>query len=460
MPSPAPTGPALPGAAAHLACASADTPALLVGDLRRLADALPAALALPGATPEPLPAAAPAAIAAAARRLNAQPRRPLRIAFVAADLAALQRLMRQAADRLEADPALRGAVSRDTLLAEAGDAPAAFLCPGQGSQRVGLLAGWRALPAFEAALAQAEADVADLLPRPLTAYLYAEDATEDALTDTAVAQPAMLAVGLGVAAVLRQFGAQPAILLGHSLGEFTAAALSGAVSPRDAIRFVARRGTAMRALPGDHGAMAAIMASREEILDGLAALPEGPRARVVLANYNHPAQSVLSGPTPDVEAAITHFQARHIKARAIPVSHAFHAPLLAPIQPAVDAAVAELQAAGAFHPPAIPLASCVGPAPRTADDVAAIFSRHATSPVDYVAGIGQCREAGARIFLQLCSGTTLTAFAKGSAPDATAVLPVSDEKQGSPETFVALLRLLGWLTVCGHPIDLSGLSGG
>ncbi|MFN7147606.1 MAG: acyltransferase domain-containing protein, partial [Myxococcota bacterium] len=218
-----------------------------------------------------------------------------------------------------------------------------------------------------------------------------------------------------------------------------------ATSPRDALRFVATRGKAMSAMPGDHGAMAAVMAEAAEIE------PHLPRT-VAIANRNHPRQNVISGPTEAVEAAVAALTAAGLKAKRIQVSHAFHSPLLEAVQPVVDGAIREVT----FTPPTIPMASCIAATPpATPEAVRAIFGRHATSPVDYVRGLRQCWDAGARIFVQLGSGATLTSFARGVVPDAEILSVASDDDGGA-----GLLRVLARLAADGHRIDLTGFGEG
>ncbi len=388
-------------------------------------------------------------LAAVAHTLNlARRRRAVRVAIVCASIHELDARLRKVAATLAADPTARGALERDVVVGDAeAPVPVAFLCPGQGMQRVGLLRDWLGIPAFAATLAECEEVVRDILPRPLRDYLYAPEATDDALTDTAVAQPAMFAIGLAVARVLADYGVSPSIILGHSLGEFTAAALSGGAPIADTLRFVAERGRAMADLPGDHGAMAACMAAPEEIEPHL-------EPGVTIANRNHPRQNVISGATAGVERSVERMLAAGMKARRIPVSHAFHSPVLEAVQDDVDRGLAQVR----FAAPSTPMASCIAAArPATADDVRAIFRRHAVSPVEYVRGLGMCRGAGARIYVQLSAGATLAAFVRGVLADDEAVLSVASEQDDGGH---GLLRVLAFLAANGHPVDLSGFGDG
>ncbi len=441
-PSGAPAAPSFPASMPQLVVVSAETPALLATYLSELAATLLDTADQPGA------------FAAAVHTLNLGRRaRAVRCAVVASSLDDLVARFRTAAAALTTDPSLRGNVDRDTVIGDCAEpAPVAFLCPGQGMQKVGLLRDWLAIPAFAATLATMEDAVREVTPRPLLSYLYGPGATEEALTDTAIAQPVMFAIGAAVARVLGDLGVAPSVVLGHSLGEFTAAALSGGADPLDTLRFVARRGAAMSALPGDHGAMAAVMAAADDIAPHL---PAG----VVIANRNHPRQHVISGPTAGVEAAIAALTAAKLKARRIPVSHAFHSPMLESVQADVDSGLGDV----AFHAPTIRMASCIAAErPTTPDAVRRIFRDHAVSPVEYVRGLGQCD--GARIFVQLSGGSTLTAFARGVLDDGQAIVSVAaDMPAGHPtetDNGLGLVRVLALCAANGHPVDLCAFGHG
>jgi 8-amino-7-oxononanoate synthase len=414
---------------AQLVVISADDGALLSAYAAELADTLE--------DDQPLPAVA--------HTLNVgRKRRAVRAAVVATSVADLRKHMRCVADTLATDPATTGALGRDVVVGNAAQpVPVAFLCPGQGMQKVGLLREWQALPEYAATLAAMEAAMADITARPLRDYLYADDADEAALTDTQIAQPAMFAVGSAVAAVLARFGVKPSVVLGHSLGEFTASALAGAVDPAEAIRFVARRGKAMAELQGDHGAMAACMCAAEEIEPHL-------EPQVILANRNHPRQNVISGPTEAVERSVERLMAAGQKARRIPVSHAFHSPMLESVQADVDRGLAETT----FGPPSITMASCIAAeAPTTAEAVRKIYRKHAVAPVEYIRGLEQCRAAGARIYVQLAPGATLCAFARGVLGDGESVVSVAAE---DGDGGIGLLRVLALCAANGHRVDLTG----
>jgi 8-amino-7-oxononanoate synthase len=329
----------------------------------------------------------------------------------------------------------------------------AFLYPGQGAQRVGMLAGLRdRFPVVADTLVEMEKALGDLLPVPLTHLLWperrnarvTEDEARAQLTDTASQQPAMHACGVALTRLLAQLGVEPVVTTGHSLGEFTAAAAAGVVDPGAAARFVARRGRAMADLPGDHGAMAAVMAEPEKVRE---LLVDG----AVLANFNHPRQVVVSGTTEAVAEVVRKADAAGVKAVKLEVSHAFHSPVLAGLDP--EPLLADLD----VKDPVRTVASGIASAPYTDAAYARdVFRRHATSPVDFVGALRQCQEAGADLFLQVGAGGPLAAFARGVLPKGSRILTLAstDDHDGG----ASLLETLAALWVEGVDLDVKAIT--
>src|SRR5256886_2075451 len=208
-----------------------------------------------------------------------------RLAVVADSFEAFGAKLLACADALEK----RGEASSDPMAPPAPSAPAqllpgavfaqgpfearkiCLLFPGQGAQKVGLLReAYEQLPAFRERLDRLDASIADLHGRlggSLRSFLYAEPSAEAErrLTATEVCQPAMAAVGLALHALLEKLGVRGDVTLGHSLGEFAAAAAGGILSAEDAVRLVAKRGLAMADLRlPDPGAMASAAAPPAE----------------------------------------------------------------------------------------------------------------------------------------------------------------------------------------------------
>ena len=205
----------------------------------------------------------------------------------------------------------------------------AMVFPGQGSQAVGMLKGYAGLPGVDAVLAEAKqalgADFVKLL----------DDGPPEQLNLTVNTQPAMVTAGIAAYRAWRASGGPaPAIVAGHSLGEYAALVAAGAIELRDCLPLVRHRALAMQeAVPAGEGAMAAILGLDDDAVR--AACAEAAQGQVVQAvNFNAPSQVVIAGSKAAVERAIEVCKAKGAKrALPLPVSAPFHSSLM---QPAVE----------------------------------------------------------------------------------------------------------------------------
>ena len=329
----------------------------------------------------------------------------------------------------------------------------AFLFPGQGAQAVGLCESlYERFPRFRARLDS-------LLDQSLLEYLYPprpydEVAANAALTRTEICQPVMAALGIALADLATSLGLKPSVMIGHSLGEFAALAAGGVLRAEDTVQFVADRGRSMSQLAGDPGAMAAVATDRATIERYVAAHPGA-----AVANLNHPNQFVISGATDAVAALVEQLSKDGIQATQLQVSHAFHSPLVAPAEADIAERVARLDVRDAT----VPVISCIEPGvyPDNAEVVRKIMARHATSPVNFVAGIERCSEAGARIFVQVGAGTALLSMAR-STLRATETRPAAMVTVAAVEADGGrrLCESLAELAAIGVPVDFAALYDG
>jgi len=198
--------------------------------------------------------------------------------------------------------------------------------PGQGSQSVGMLAGYGDMPVIRETLSEAS----DVLKQDF-AKLIAEGPAEE-LNSTVNTQPVMVTAGICVWRAWRELdGGEPALLAGHSLGEYAALVAAGAISFADCLPLVRLRAQAMQeAVPHGKGAMAAILGLDDEVVG--AACAEAAGGEVCEAvNFNAPGQVVVAGHAGAVQRAIEAAKLRGAKrAIALPVSAPFHSSLMAP----------------------------------------------------------------------------------------------------------------------------------
>jgi len=295
----------------------------------------------------------------------------------------------------------------------------AFLFPGQGSQAVGM--GADLADAFASAR-EVFQEVDDALGQKLAKLM--RDGPEDQLTLTENAQPALMAVSLAVTRTLqKEFGIgmdRAAFVAGHSLGEYSALAASGAISLSDTARLLKLRGLAMqRAVPLGEGAMASLIGPKSDVALAEAAALAGSAVGVcVVANDNNAGNVVISGSKAAVDLAIE--KAKELGARAIllNVSAPFHCPLM---QPAADE-MAQALANAEIQAPRAPLVANVTARPTLdAEAIRRMLVEQVTARVRWRESmLWLAGEGGVTHFAEAGAGKVLSGMAKRIAPDAQA----------------------------------------
>ncbi|MDP1889667.1 MAG: ACP S-malonyltransferase [Gemmatimonadaceae bacterium] len=287
-----------------------------------------------------------------------------------------------------------------------------LLFPGQGSQKPGMAKDLaEQFPAARAVFADADA----ALGAPLSALCF--EGPADELTRTHNAQPALLAHGAAVWAVVKERAASHVVAAaGHSLGEFSAYHAAGALSLADALRLVRRRGELMYETGVQRpGAMAAILGEMQRPIDEICA--EASAAGVVVpANYNALEQVVISGEVTGVERGMELAKAAGAKrAVRLQVSGAFHSPLMQP----AEAGLGEALGRAAWSAPSWPVFSNVTAAAVTDASVGRdLLLRQLTSPVRWVALIQAMAAAYPdATFVEMGPGNVLTGLLKRLAPN-------------------------------------------
>ncbi|MEA2937842.1 MAG: [acyl-carrier-protein] S-malonyltransferase [Alphaproteobacteria bacterium] len=311
----------------------------------------------------------------------------------------------------------------------------AFVFPGQGSQAVGM--GKALAEVFPQARAVFE-EVDAALGEKLSAIAWAGSAEQ--VTLTANAQPALVAVSLAAMRVLESEAGvdlrrDAQFVAGHSVGEYSALAATGALSLADAVRLVRIRGRSMQeAVPVGVGAMAALLGV--DFDEAAAIASEAAQGEIVqAANDNGGGQVVVSGHKAAVERAVEIAKAKGVRrAMMLPVSGPFHSALMQPTAEVMAAALAKIT----VKPPTVPL-------------VANVLARPTTDPVQIVRGLveqvtGTVRwresvtfmaQAGVTTFYEVGSGKVLTGLLKRIAAGATGV------SIGTPEDVAAFKAARG-----------------
>ena len=295
----------------------------------------------------------------------------------------------------------------------------AFVCPGQGSQAVGM--GVELAAAFAAAREVLE-EVDDALKQKLSKLM--AEGPQDALTLTENAQPALMAVSLAVVRVIeRESGKRladlAAFVAGHSLGEYSALAAAGAISIADAARLLKLRGQAMqKAVPIGEGAMAALLGAD---LDQAKAIADEARKGQVcdIGNDNGPGQVVLSGAKAAIDRAIQIAPSKGVKrAVPLPVSAPFHSALMAPAAEAMQEALAKVD----MRQPGVPVLANVRAAPVSdPQEIKKLLVQQVTGMVRWRECVLAMVERGVTREAEVGAGKVLTGLAKRIHKDLDAV---------------------------------------
>ncbi len=318
----------------------------------------------------------------------------------------------------------RGEQDPNLVLTSPGRGRTAFLFSGQGAQHPGMGAElYRTHPVFAEALDEISGHFDALLDRPLRELMFASPGSGDAelLHRTGYAQPALFALETALYRLVRSLGLAPDVLIGHSVGEISAAHAAGVLTTADACVLVAARARLMEAAP-DSGTMIAIEADEQEIRGCIGEFD----GDVAVAAVNGPRSVVISGEVVTAEKVATHWQTQGRRTNGLRVSHAFHSAMM-------DGVLDEFRAVAetvSFAPPRIPVVSNLTGRPAAGDDLctADYWTRQLRNTVRFMDGVTGLLADGVTTFLELGPDATLTALAQtcvtgaGPEPTLTAVL--------------------------------------
>ncbi|NDP63977.1 ACP S-malonyltransferase [Polaromonas sp.] len=311
----------------------------------------------------------------------------------------------------------------------------AFVFPGQGSQAVGMLDAWGDHPVVVQTLAEASDALAEDVGQLI------KSGPKEALALTTNTQPVMLVAGVAAYRVwMAETGMAPAVVAGHSLGEYSALVASGVLSLAQAVPLVRFRAQAMQdAVPVGMGAMAAILGmDAAKVIEGCAEVMRtfgAPTSEIVEAvNFNDPMQTVIAGSKAAVDKACEILKANGAKrALPLPVSAPFHSSLMKPAADRLKEQLAGIE----FAAPRIPVINNVDVAVETdADRIRDALYRQAFGPVRWVECVQAIKALGLTTLVECGPGKVLAGLAKRIDPELTGV-PLFD-----PASLVAVKEVL------------------
>ena len=294
--------------------------------------------------------------------------------------------------------------------------PFAFVFPGQGSQAVGMLDAWGDHPAVSEVVAQASDALGEDLGRLI------KEGPKESLALTTNTQPVMLVAGIAAYRAWRaEGGAEPSVVAGHSLGEYSALVAAGALTLADAAPLVRFRAQAMQdAVPVGTGAMAAILGMEAQmVIEGCAEAVRtfGTNTTEVVeaVNFNDPAQTVIAGSKAAVEKACEILKANGAKrALPLPVSAPFHSSLMKPAAEKLK----EKLAATAFAPPQIPVINNIEvKVENDPDRIRAALYEQAFGPVRWVECVQAIKARGITTLVECGPGKVLAGLCKRIDPE-------------------------------------------
>ncbi|MBE9230111.1 acyltransferase domain-containing protein, partial [Phormidium sp. LEGE 05292] len=267
------------------------------------------------------------------------------------------------------------------------------------------------------------------------------------LDETAYTQPALFAIEYALYELWRSWGIEPAAVIGHSVGEYVAATVAGALSLEDGLKLIVQRGQLMQSLP-QNGAMAAVFAPESQVREAI----QGFDAQIAIAGINSPNNTVISGKHEIIQKVTTHLQAQGIEVRNLKVSHAFHSPLIEPILDSLEQAASQIS----YQPLKIPLISnLTGQMLQPGETLNARYWRnHAREPVQFMAGVNTLLDEGLNIFLEISAKPTLSRLGRQCQQEKDAIWLSSLTTQ--QEDWQSLLNTLSTLYLQGVEINWRG----
>ncbi|WP_230967594.1 SDR family NAD(P)-dependent oxidoreductase [Nostoc commune] len=258
-------------------------------------------------------------------------------------------------------------------------------------------------------------------------------AESPALDQTIYTQPALFILEYALCQLWLSWGVQPDFVMGHSVGEYVAACIAGVFSLEDGLKLISNRARLMQQLP-DNGQMVVVAASAADIAQQLQIFEQ----QISIAAINAPNNTVISGEESAIAQLVEILQNQGIKTTILPVSHAFHSPLMEPMLREFE----QIQQSISYYPPQIPLVSnitgkIIGAEIATPE----YWCRHIRQPVQFAAGIQTLAQAGCQVFVEIGAKPTLLSMAQTCLPEAENVAWLPSLRSGQSDWQVMLSSL-------------------
>jgi len=301
----------------------------------------------------------------------------------------------------------------------------------------------------------------DTILKPYLAYslidlLYDETIATQYIHQTNYTQVVIFAIEYALAQLWQSWGIKPAVVVGHSVGEYVAACIAGIFSLEDGLKLIVTRGRLIQALPA-HGSMAAVVASEEKVTAIINYYPD----QITIAAVNSPENIVISGEKTAIEAALIEFTQQNIPARLLQISHAIHSHLMTPILDDFMAVATETN----FSMPKIPIIS--NRTAKFASDemsTANYWGQHLCEKVQFYNSMVTLNESGYEIFLEIGATSTLISLGMQCIPKNKGIwLPslgmnnslfnMRPQRMTGQNDWTTLLQSLAQLYVQGCEVD-------